>query len=697
MKKKLLMVVLCAALLASSLSTGLLAGAAFSATEQAQLLYPVGVGAPDASQANAGVPLGAAFTVSGGNFVGLRIDSLKTSRPAVGQVSIYKWNTDYAQTVAAAPVYQDFFMLSGVSSAMTSWVDSDDVTIRFDRAFAPGKYLAVIKQVSGEVWVMVHGAAEEVTAYQDGQEKAGWSYKLSYLADPEAALDETPNVHSKRVVNLYGTGAGDAVNYGTDSNGGTVLGTRFAVSDACLSGFVLSSLNCSGPVTGTISVYKWNSDYATTTAAEPVVRDTVLIARGGWFDSDYYVVFDHAIEAGEYLVTLSSSGAMYYWLHAPVEGVTCYTNGTEYPGGSFKIQAILDTEAGNASDGVISHKKSFEPLYDPASGDANASSFNNGEKGDLATRFTVSNGNFAGVMMDSMSWDNLARIRVFAWDTDYNTTVAQTPLIDCFADRTFASGSNSLVMFDEALAAGEYLILFSGGPITLWVHGPVDGVKTYVGGTEWTTGTLKISYVKDVDTSKSDEGEEPPVKQAVVVPIYGAGAAQDERADFLTNVSVVGAKFAVTEGKFTGFVLHNIDIMAAANVSVYKWNTDYATTVKGKAMYTCKLDDPNHVDRDDYTIRFAPLAFAEGDYLVVVEGGETRVWAHNVCEGVTTFLDGQVYAAGTMKASYLADPNAELNENPQTGDNWATLAGVAVLTLLAGTVFLRKKSPITVF
>lgn len=716
MKKTFLSIVLCVAMIVSALSTGLV----FAATEtpaslyETQLLYPEGVGASDGTwQYSAQESLAQSFTVSGGNFVGLRINSLKTNRPAVGEVSIYKWNTDYATSVAGSPVYQDKFFLAGTHSMHTGWVDAEDVTIRFDRAFAPGKYVAVVKTVSGEVWLMVHGGMEGVTAYVAGTAKDDWTYKLSALVSPDAEQNETVNVSNKNFVNLYdpangGTIGANGILCGTA--GGNVMGTRFTVSEGALAGFCFVGLVNTGVATGTLKVYKWDTDYATTTAATPVVQDTIIRTNtdvSGTYDSwttDEYVLFDHPIPADEYLLTFASAGVMYCWVHGPVAGVTSFENGTEYDTGTLKIQAIVDSITTNASDLKISHEKSFVDLHGTSGDTATENplaSVSVLTQGDVGPRFTADS-SVSGIVIKGGGFGAPIRVRAYAWDTDYATTVAARPLVDCLSDPLYVSGTWNYVPFDTSLPAGEYLVLLSmtTADAWFWVASPVTGVQTYIAGQEYATGTVVMAYVKDIDTSEKPQPE-PELPQKTTVPAYGDGADTSGRADFWTQVATVATKYDITEGKFVGFVIHAARFDSATTTdpvkaSIYKWNKDYATTVASQAILSLDLDGSNHVNGEDFVVDLAPYALAEGEYLIVLEGGAMAIWAHNVKEGVSTFIEnGTPYTTGTLKMSYIADPSVAVNEpevdNVETADSFAWLTSMVVLTLLAASVVLTKK------
>ena len=64
-------------------------------------------------------------------------------------------------------------------------------------------------------------------------------------------------------------------------------------------------------------------------------------------------------------------------------------------------------------------------------------------------------------------------------------------------------------------------------------------------------------------------------------------------------------------------------------------------------------------------MQFGDRVYDKGDYLVLLSSyDDVNLWAHNLRDGVTSFMDGDVYEEGTYKMSYWVIEGAKLNEEP---------------------------------
>lgn len=310
---------------------------------------------------------------------------------------------------------------------------------------------------------------------------------------------------------------------------------------------------------------------------------------------------------------------------------------------------------------------------------ADGSSKMNANSYTLGIRFEVKDGKMVGFVLDDLFTDRAVKgvLRIYRWSGDYRTTTSAKPLVQKLIDVTKkeAQFETYTVPFDGAYAEGTYLAtLQAEGPMYLWTHQFLDGITCYRSGEEYVYGTFKASYLRDpsasVKNSEKDYDESAQINTEQVVPTYGMGPNEDGTVNFqLMNYYSAGQKFTVKGGKFTGLVLDDAVVEgddAELTVWVYKWDTDYATTIGGTPQYygvslLPMWDGGEHVDS---YIRF-DRAFAEGDYLVVLEAdGPCSVWSHGLLDGVVTFFDEEEYTTATMKIAYIMDPEAELDERP---------------------------------
>ena len=107
---------------------------------------------------------------------------------------------------------------------------------------------------------------------------------------------------------------------------GSSIGVHFKIEEGFLEDFSVACPSWSNDIGSlTMRVYKWDSDYSTTVAGEPVAEETFV----DYVDNDWIIMYfndDGAIgpEAGEYLVTLGdgvdeSGSGVGLWTYGPAE------------------------------------------------------------------------------------------------------------------------------------------------------------------------------------------------------------------------------------------------------------------------------------------------------------------------------------------------------------------------------------------
>ncbi len=306
------------------------------------------------------------LNVTGGKFVGLVVPSWY-SAPSSTIITLHKWDTDYTKTINSAPIFADLI----VDDENTGWIDpgQHDFTVKFERAFAEGKYLLVYRKSEGEpLHIPTRSVNNNSVAYFNGTVYENVSYQVSCLIDAQAALNETPNIKvnpSNIVYPAYGTGASSdgesflpAINYDT-------IGHYFKVTEGRLTGFVINSLFLDYETANIeIKVYKWKTDYTTTLKETPVFDKTFEATFNGVY-KDFKMEFERAYAEGEYLVIIYSEDGLKLWSHAQKDGVVTYLNDEPYEGGTIKVSYIANKDIELDERPVVASTP--EPTKEPTS------------------------------------------------------------------------------------------------------------------------------------------------------------------------------------------------------------------------------------------------------------------------------------------------------------------------------------------
>ncbi len=99
------------------------------------------------------------------------------------------------------------------------------------------------------------------------------------------------------------------------------------------------------------------------------------------------------------------------------------------------------------------------------------------------------------------------------------------------------------------------------------------------------------------------------------------------------------------------------DNIGDAHFNYYKWDTDYATTVKGKPVYTCDIN--GYEDNSWLEVKFdKPLE--AGTYLMVITCTQKNdygsgVWTQKAAKGIKTFYNGVEADFGVVGTIYLGE------------------------------------------
>ncbi len=176
-------------------------------------------------------------------------------------------------------------------------------------------------------------------------------------------------------------------------------------------------------------------------------------------------------------------------------------------------------------------------------------------------------------------------------------------------------------------------------------------------------------------------GTLPTVRAAeTILPMGGEGDGPERYQT--TEQSDLGVSFEIRDAKLTGVVIPSWYAGAvSAKLLLYRWDTDYRTTVEKSPIFTDIIEHPDNpatswIDpgMHDFRVDFG-RAFSEGRYLLVYRaylGTALYVPVKSEVEGITCYIDGDVYERqsgdSTVRPSFLfsciLDPAAAADDTP---------------------------------
>lgn len=124
----------------------------------------------------------------------------------------------------------------------------------------------------------------------------------------------------------------------------------------------------------------------------------------------------------------------------------------------------------------------------------------------------------------------------------------------------------------------------------------------------------------------------------------------------------------------------------SAKISVFKWDTDYATTVAGTAIKTVEIN--NHADGAKVEIAF-DKAQPAGTYLWVITEAEAAVGGIGFWGGSFTSEDLTCFVNGVENNNFVARVKVTVQENTATSDTVVFFAFVVMVAL--ATAVARKR------
>ncbi|HEY3416806.1 MAG TPA: hypothetical protein VGM23_07980 [Armatimonadota bacterium] len=206
-----------------------------------------------------GWPTGQTFIPKATPLVRLDVKVKNRTDTSPGTLRIFKWNTDYTTTVSQTPLYQDTVDLSGPDMPqLRSFYPFLDVEVG-------AKYYLDFNRPSNPFYIM--GSNNTTDYYPDGKlrvnnaERATWDlwFKTYTLAAKEPAARQDQNE-----ANVW-----DSVQNGYNT------GQTFLPTETPLAQLDVKVRNLGDTTPGTLKLWKWNTDYATTVAQPPLFQATV--------------------------------------------------------------------------------------------------------------------------------------------------------------------------------------------------------------------------------------------------------------------------------------------------------------------------------------------------------------------------------------------------------------------------------------
>ncbi len=258
----------------------------------------------------------------------------------------------------------------------------------------------------------------------------------------------------------------------------------------------------------------------------------------------------------------------------------------------------------------------------------------------------IVNGAFDGFAFCMPTWtrpDSVCTVSLYKWDTDFNKTVAGTPIASKVFD-PMTDGAKHWVDFD-AQPAGEYLFHVSDpkGEVGIWTNISPSGSKGffYENGLEGRgEPDLLIRLTEDVAEPFGDCQPSGDIRVSQMATQGGTGEG-------VTNISSaygmrlnLAAPFVGAEFKMATYMSKDYKI----TVSVYEWKGTYKKTVEAAPKAS---EEFVMVDNAFQGITFDELP--AGDYLILAHNPQGGPAMYHFAE--VSGFEGAVYQDG-----YVADP-----------------------------------------
>lgn len=328
----------------------------------------------------------------------------------------------------------------------------------------------------------------------------------------------------------------------------------------------------------------------------------------------------------------------------------------------------LTIVASAAGDEEIQYKDQQIALFAGGQGGAHGS-YKNGES--VAVRYTIPEGDtlnyffFHAVATYSDANTNL-KASVYQWNTDYATTVAGEAICSVESAPHADNAPLQINVPEGVTVTGEVLLVLEnssteeGKQMTPWAasEGGVEGVTYYANGSECSAFCVYVN-VRTIESITRNEQ----------VALFNGGQGNPHGA--YKNGESVAVRYTIPEGATLNyFFFHAVATYGQPDTdlkaTVYQWNTDYATTVAGEALFS--VEDKNHADNAPLQINVPEGVTVTGEILLVLENtsaaeGKTMTpWgaSEGAADGVTFYANGAEASAfcvyANIRATFLPQP-----------------------------------------
>jgi hypothetical protein len=281
---------------------------------------------------------------------------------------------------------------------------------------------------------------------------------------------------------------------------------------------------------------------------------------------------------------------------------------------------------------------------------------------------------FKGVKLYAHGNPSPVTISLYAWDKDYETTVSGTPLLS--ESSTLGGWDYTEHIFEAGeQPAGQYVLVYKGsgnegdGPARIWRHRNVSkNVKQYVDDIYVHNGTFEGGLIVEGDYTRDE----------VLVPFESYIPFYDGDISFITERGSMSSYPWIRLADISSFsILFNsklpfkgVRLYADGNapnpnvtVTLYKWDTDYETTINGTPVlseettsfggwfYSDYLFEAGEQESGQYVITFVHDGNVEGTHrLNLRRHAETS-------PNIEMYVNDMLVANGTYEAGLLVDGN----------------------------------------
>jgi len=603
-------------------------------------------------------------------------------------LSVYEWTNNYESTIATTP-------LKTVAKTMTHGAVQAESLTWTDGELPAGEYLFVVEKPMDRNNV----AARLGVAGVSSNVSKGEFYRLgSVVADMELALDirftkEAPaggyfasltSFEATYVPAYDGKPTGNT--YTVDEVSGKnpadiISGQRVSVT-APFDGFQIYMAN-GNAYHFTLSVYKWTDDYATTIATTPLKTKSMTLTNGAVQPKEFKWT-DGALEAGEYFFVVENAKSKDSVTNNPnrlglAEVASNVSKGEYYrvgkltTGKELALDIHFTQEAPAGGYFGTAFEATYVPAYDgkPTGNTYTVAEVSGKNPADIISgqriRVTAPFDGFQIYMANGNAYN--FTLSVYKWTDDYATTIAAAPLKT--VDKTTTSGAvraESITWTDGALEPGVYFFVVENAKSKSTVTnnpnrlGLAEVASDVSKGEYYRVGKLTSGKELALDIHFTQEAPEggyfASLFEATYVPAYdgkptGNTYTVAEVSGKKPEDMVSGQRVKVT-APFDGFQIY----MANGNVynftlSVYKWNEDFNTTIKGTPLKTIdKTMTHGNVQPEGLT--WTDGALEAGEYLFVVENAKSKSTVTNnpnrlgLAEVASNVSKGEYYRIGKL-------------------------------------------------